>query len=308
MFKGFPQRNFHRYSPGRGMPQMPIPVHIVEPEEPRSGVVFASPHSGRVYPADLLDRSQVNARILRSSEDAFVDLLLADAPQFGATLIHSDVPRAYVDFNRASDELDPALIQGAPRAPLNPRIASGLGVLARVVANGRSIYHGKLTMDEAQERIARYWTPYHAALSDLLARQHRRFGQVLLCDMHSMPHEALAGHVARGAARPDVIVGDRWGASAQGGLVEAVESVLRRAGFTVARNAPFAGAYIVQRYGQPSQGMHAIQIEIDRALYMDEARIEPRADFAAFQTVMRGVVRDLAALDLGRPALDMAAE
>ena len=308
MFKGFPQRNFRRYSSGRGMPQMPTPVHIVEPAEARSCVVFASPHSGRVYPTDLLDRAQVTARVLRSSEDAFVDLLLADAPRFGAALIHSDVPRAYVDFNRADDELDPALIEGAPRAGLNPRVASGLGVLARVVANGRSIYHGKLTLDEARDRIPCYWAPYHAALSDLLGRQHRRFGQVLLCDMHSMPHEALSGHVARGAARPEIIVGDRWGASARDDVVRAVESVLRGAGFTVARNAPFAGAYVVQRYGRPSQGMHALQIEIDRSLYMDEARIEPRADFPAFQAVMRGVVRDLAALDLGGKALDMAAE
>ncbi len=288
---------------------MPRAVQIVEPREITSAVVFASPHSGRVYPADLMARAQVPVPVLRSSEDAFIDLLLADAPGFGAPLVLSDVPRAYVDFNRAADELDPALIEGAPRGGLNPRVASGLGVLARVVSNGRAIYRGKLTMAEAERRIDRYWQPYHRALGGILQRQHARFGQVLLCDMHSMPHEALAGHVARGGPRPDVVVGDRWGASAHGDVVAAVEAVLRDAGFVVARNAPFAGAYVVQRYGQPSQGMHAVQIEIDRALYLDELRIEPLPGFDAFRAVMRGVVKGLAALEPGPGrGLDLAAE
>ncbi|MCA2014132.1 N-formylglutamate amidohydrolase [Cereibacter sphaeroides] len=277
---------------------MPSPVEIAEPAEITSPVVFASPHSGRVYPADLMARAQVNQRVLRSSEDAYIDLLLSDATRHGAPVVTTQVPRAYVDFNRAADEFDPALIEDAPRASLNPRIASGLGVLARVVSNGRAIYRGKLPMAEAERRIARYWTPYHAALSDLLLRQKARFGRVLLCDMHSMPHEALNGYVARGGARPDVVLGDRWGASAAPGVVEAVERVLRDAGFTVARNAPFAGAYIVQRYGQPSQGMHAIQIEIDRALYLDEQRVEPLPAFEDFRQVMARVVARLAALDL----------
>ncbi|MFN4099088.1 MAG: N-formylglutamate amidohydrolase [Pararhodobacter sp.] len=290
---------------------MPRAVDIHEPLTITSPVVFASPHSGRVYPADLLARAQVEQRVLRSSEDAFVDLLLADAPEFGAPLITTQVPRAYVDFNRAPDELDPALIEGAPRAGLNPRVASGLGVLARVVSNGRAIYRGKLPLAEAERRITRYWHPYHHALAGLIERQHARFGAVLLCDMHSMPHEALSGHMARGGIRPDVIVGDRWGASAGAGVVAAVEAVLRDAGFVVARNAPFAGAYVAQRYGQPSRGMHAVQIEIDRALYLDEARVEPLAGFENFRQVMRGVVKGLAALDLGADfggALDLAAE
>lgn len=289
---------------------MPRAVEIVEPAANTSAVIFASPHSGRVYPRDLMVSAQVDERVLRSSEDAFVDLLLADAPGFGAPLVTTEVPRAYVDFNRAADELDPALIDGAPRAGLNPRVASGLGVLARVVSNGRAIYRGKLPYAEAERRLARYWTPYHQALGGLVARQHARFGAVLLCDMHSMPHEALCGPLARSGPRPDVVVGDRWGASAALPLVEGVEAILREAGFTVARNAPFAGAYVVQRYGQPSRGMHAVQIEIDRALYLDEARIEPLPGFEAFRAVMRGVVARLAALDpgLGRGAMDLAAE
>lgn len=290
---------------------MPRAVDVHEPAEITSPVIFASPHSGRVYPADLLARAQVGERVLRSSEDAYVDLLLSEAPRYGAALITSQVPRAYVDFNRAPDELDPALIEGAPRAGLNPRVASGLGVLARVVSNGRAIYRGKLPMAEAERRIARYWTPYHRALEGLVSRQHARFGAVLLCDMHSMPHEALAGHPGRGATRPDVILGDRWGAAASAEVTAAVERVLREHGFVVARNSPFAGAYVAQRYGQPSRGVHAVQIEIDRALYLDEATVEPLPGFEAFRALMGAVVKDLARLDLGGArggALDLAAE
>ena len=291
---------------------MPRAIEIHEPAEITSPVVFASPHSGRVYPADMMARSQVDGRVLRSSEDAYVDLLLSAAPACGAALVTTDVPRAYVDFNRAADELDPALIDGAPRAGLNPRIASGLGVLARVVSNGRAIYRGKLPMAEAERRIACYWKPYHAGLSALIEAQRARFGQVLLCDMHSMPHEALNGFPVRGGVRPDIVIGDRWGASAAGPVVEEVEQVLRDAGFRVARNAPFAGAYVTQRYGRPSQGMHAIQIEIDRALYLDERRVEPLPDFEGFRRLMSRVVGKLAQLrlgpDLDAGALDLAAE
>lgn len=287
---------------------MPSAVQIALPLKATASVVFASPHSGRVYPAEFLARAQVPELALRSSEDAFVDTLIADAPCFGAPLVTSQVPRAYVDFNRAADELDPALIDGVTRAGLNPRVASGLGVLARVVAGGRAIYRGKLSLAEAEARVERYWTPYHAALSEVIGRTHAHFGQVLLCDMHSMPHEALSGHVQRGARRPDVVIGDRWGASARSDVVDAVEAILTDAGFTVARNAPFAGAYIAQRYGQPSRGMHAVQIEIDRALYLDEGRVQPLPDFDAFRLVMRGVVQRIAALDLGAGVIDLAAE
>ncbi len=303
--KGFPHRIFARYSRDKGNP-MPRAIEIHEPAEITSPVVFASPHSGRVYPADMMARAQVDGQVLRSSEDAYIDLLLGAAPAFGAPFVTTEVPRAYVDFNRAADELDPALIEGAPRAGLNPRIASGLGVLARVVSNGRAIYRGKLPLAEAERRIARYWVPYHAGLGALIEAQRARFGQVLLCDMHSMPHEALSGYTARGGARPDIVVGDRWGASASGGVVEQIEEVLREAGFRVARNAPFAGAYVTQRYGRPSQGMHAVQIEIDRALYLDERRVEPLPDFEGFRQLMARVIGQLAALPLA-PELDTGA-
>jgi len=287
---------------------MPVAVQIFEPVQTTSHVVFASPHSGRVYPPDLIARAQVEGHVLRSSEDAYVDLLLADAPALGAPLITSEVPRAYVDFNRAESELDPALIEGAPHGGMNPRVASGLGVIARVVSNGRHIYRGKLPLAEAERRIDRYWRPYHAALSGLMQRQHARFGQVLLADIHSMPHEALSGHALRGQPRPQVILGDRYGAACDGALLERVEEVFRQAGLVVARNSPFAGAYIAQRYGQPSRGMHVIQIELDRRLYLDEARVAPSADFHAFRALMRDVVCGIAAIGSAGGGLKVAAE
>ena len=283
---------------------MPLAVQVIEPVETTSHLVFASPHSGRVYPHDLLTRAQVNALTLRSSEDAYVDLLVGDAPAFGAPLVTTEVPRAYVDFNRGEDELDPALIEGVARGGLNPRVASGLGVIARVVANGRPIYRGRLPRAEAETRIARYWRPYHATLGALLQRQRARFGRVVLCDMHSMPHEAICAH----GARPDVVLGDRYGAACAPEILDQVEAIFRRAGLKVLRNAPFAGAYVAQQYGRPSAGMHAVQIEVDRALYLDEARVEPGPDFDAFHALMRGIVAELAALGAVPGQMGLAAE
>ena len=288
---------------------MPRAVLTHLPAEVTTGVVFASPHSGRVYPADLLARAQVDPLVLRSSEDAYVDQLLASAPQHGAPLITTEVPRAYVDFNRAETELDPALIPGAPRASGNPRVASGLGVLARVVANGRPIYGGPLSLAEAEGRLARYWRPYHAALSQLLEAQRARFGLALLIDVHSMPREALTGLPGRapGAGRPDIVLGDRHGAACRADLMDGIEAALRAEGLRVSRNVPFAGAYVAQRYGRPATGLNVVQMEIDRGLYLDERRVAPGPDFAAFRAVMDRLVAALA--DLGRcQSLPLAAE
>lgn len=269
---------------------------LFKPDDRRSCVVFASPHSGRRYLPGFLERSVLDELTLRSSEDAFVDQLFACVPEFGAPLLTAEVPRAYVDLNRSPDELDPALIQGVRRSGHNPRIASGLGVIPRVVANGRAIYSGKLSRIEADARVARYWHPYHAALQTLLNEAHRGFGQAVLIDCHSMPHEAVDGVARNAPRRPEIVLGDRFGAAAGGDIVDYVEAAFASAGLTVTRNAPFAGAYITQAYGRPSRGQHAIQIEIDRALYMDEKRVEPNANFEAFRDVLRGVIAEIAGL------------
>jgi N-formylglutamate amidohydrolase len=276
------------------------------PSREDSCVVFASPHSGRDYTWSFLRRSVLNEHAIRSSEDAFVDQLFECAPQFGAAFLKAGAPRAFVDLNRARDELDPALIESVRRIGHNPRIASGLGVIPRVVANGRAIYRGKMTLHEAEERIRDYWEPYHAKLQTLLDTAHARHGQTVLIDCHSMPHEAMDGVARAGMKRPDVVLGDRFGAAASGEVVDRIEAAFASAGFIVTRNAPFAGAYITQAYGKPSKGQHAVQVEIDRSLYMNEKLIRPNGDFETVRTALRGVIEEVAQIGQGR--IPLAAE
>jgi N-formylglutamate amidohydrolase len=276
---------------------------VLQPQRQTSAVVFASPHSGRAYSPAFLEQTVLSAAMIRSSEDAFVDQLFADAPRFGAPLILADVPRAFLDLNRAPDELDPAVIAGVARGGHNPRIASGLGVIPRVVAGGRPIYHGKLTLTEAEDRIRDYWHPYHRALRQVIDDTHARFGEAVLIDCHSMPHEAIDGHCRPGQPRPEVVLGDRFGSSADRAVTERVEAAFASAGLRVARNTPVAGAFITQSYGRPSARRHVIQVEIDRSLYMDEATITPRPDFEDFRALITGVVAELT-----REPQQMAAE
>ena len=276
------------------------------PAKRTSCVVFSSPHSGRNYPESMLERSVLSSEVIRSSEDAFVDQLFSPAVESGAPLISATKPRAYLDLNRSSEELDPALIQGARRHGHNPRVASGLGVIPRVVANGRAIYRGKLTMDEARLRIDTVWRPYHARLKTLLAESHQTFGQAVLVDCHSMPHEAVSLVSGSAAQRPEIVLGDRFGASAAPDVVDRIEQAFVAAGLRVARNAPFAGAYVTQTYGRPVRNQHAVQIEIDRSLYMDEARIVPNGNFVAFRDVLKQVIAEIARI--GEDSLRLAAE
>jgi N-formylglutamate amidohydrolase len=268
--------------------------------------VFSSPHSGRDYRTTFQGQSRLDALVLRSSEDAFVDRLFSDAPLHGAPLLTARAPRAFLDLNRAADELDPALIEGVARTPHNPRIASGLGVVPRVVSGGRLIYEGRLAREDADARLIRYWHPYHTRLRRLMMDTLERFDSAVLIDCHSMPHEALEAHSRKGGILPDVVLGDRYGAAANSDVVARIEAAFANAGLRVARNTPFAGAYITQAYGRPSRNQHVIQVEIDRALYLDEARVEPRPDFAAFQALISGVIAQIT--DFGRDALPLAAE
>ncbi|NNK15959.1 MAG: N-formylglutamate amidohydrolase [Sulfitobacter sp.] len=276
---------------------------VINSQNMRSCVVFASPHSGRDYPQTFLRSTVLDEHAIRSSEDAFVDQLFDCAPQFGASFIKAGAPRAFVDLNRACDELDPALIEGVRRKGHNPRIASGLGVIPRVVANGRAIYQGKLTRAEADRRITLYWKPYHDKLQGLLDNAHQRHGQAVLIDCHSMPHEAMDGVSRSGIKRPDIVLGDRFGAAASGDVVDRVEAAFASAGFVVTRNTPFAGAYITQAYGRPSRGQHAVQVEIDRSLYMNETLIRPNGAFDDVQRALRQVIAEVAQIGQGRVPL-----
>ncbi|MEL7131635.1 MAG: N-formylglutamate amidohydrolase, partial [Pseudomonadota bacterium] len=283
-----------------------VAYEVLHPERRTSCVVFASPHSGRDYPWSFLRRTVLDEKTVRSSEDAFVDKLFDTAPQYGAPLLIAGAPRAFVDLNRSADELDPALIEGVRRQGHNPRIASGLGVIPRVVANGRVIYRGKLPMREAERRIDLYWRPYHQMLQTLLDQAHRHHGLAVLIDCHSMPHEAMDG-ISQGArTRPDVVLGDRFGAAAGGEIVDLVEAAFTSAGFTVARNAPFAGAYVTQAYGRPSRYQHAVQVEIDRSLYMNERLITPNSNFETVRARLQTVVAEVSAI--GQSRVPLAAE
>lgn len=282
------------------------PFHLAEPAELNSAVLFASPHSGRHYPWDFLDRSILDERAIRSSEDAFVDQLFASVPRHGAAFLTANAPRAYVDLNRGADELDPALIKGLRHSHSNARVTSGLGVIPRVVSGGRAIYRGKITLGEAQRRLNSYWHPYHRALQALLDQRRARFGQAILIDCHSMPHEAVAGLASRNCSAPQVVLGDRFGASADSRIVEQVEAAFTRAGFITSRNTPFAGAYMAHHYGRPSRGQHVVQVEIDRALYMNEASIRPSANFHAVRDRLSDVIANL--VDIGQGDIPVAAE
>ena len=276
------------------------------PDRRETPVIFSSPHSGRDYSPAFLQASVLDERVIRSSEDAFVDLLFDSAPAWGAPLLAARAPRAFLDLNRGADELDPAVIEGIGRLAHNPRVSSGLGVIPRVVANGRPIYRGKLTRTEAEARLQRWWHPWHDKLRSLIEESRSLFGEAVLVDCHSMPHEAIEAHARPGHLRPEVVLGDRFGAAAGREVMDRVEAAFRAAGLRVARNAPFAGAHIAQAYGRPARGQHVIQVEIDRALYMDEARVQPLADFEAFRALVAEVVADIA--EIGRERLPLAAE
>lgn len=274
------------------------------PAERLSCAVFNSPHSGSDYAA--MGRSRLDPLHLRSSEDAFVHELFAAAPALGAPLMAARAPRAFVDLNRAPDDLDPAVIAGASRRFLNPRIAAGLGVIPRVVAEGRPILEGKLTLAEAQRRIAAFHQPYHARLRALLEESRAAFGMAILFDCHSMPNDALAAAPAVWGRRPNLILGDRFGAACERWLIDAAADIFSAAGFIVARNAPFAGGYITQTYGRPQAGIQALQIEVDRSLYMSEDRIERLPQFEEVRARITDAVAGLARL--GPRAMPVAAE
>ena len=270
--------------------------YLTHPARRTTSVVFASPHSSRDYPWSFLRRTTLNEHSVRSSEDAFVDELFESAPRFGSPFLKAGAPRAYVDLNRSTEELDPALIEGVRKLGHNPRVASGLGVIPRVVANGQAIYSGKITMAEAQRRIDTYWRPYHEALQAQLDQAHLMFGEAILIDCHSMPHEAMDTVARSGVRRPEVVLGDRFGAAAAEHVVDRIEAAFAGAGLVVTRNTPFAGAFVTQHYGKPARGCHAVQIEIDRALYMNERLIRPNGNFAAFKRLLEGVIAEIAAI------------
>jgi len=266
------------------------------PTPQRSSVIFCSPHSGRHYSESFLEKSMLDSVQIRASEDAFVDRLIDCAPDLGAPLLVATAPRSYVDLNRHADELDGAVIQGVRKSIANPRVVSGLGVIPRVVAEGRAIQLGKMTMAQAQDRLNRIYHPYHLKLAQMMKETRTKFGQAILIDFHSMPLAATSSMVVKGGGRPNVVLGDRFGASSSRAVMDAVEAAFVNQAFSVSRNVPFAGAYIVQQYGRPSVAQHAIQVELDRSLYMDENLVAPNELFDQTRARLRGVIEELTAI------------
>ncbi len=249
--------------------------------EPRVPLIVASPHSGQAYPDAFADQACLDRLTLRRSEDAFVDELVDRTPEFGGTMLRALFPRVYVDPNRGPWELDPAMF--ADRLPsevetVSRRASSGLGVIPRVGVEGRPIYRSRLRYAEARERLDACYTPYHDALAALVDETLSRFGHALLIDMHSMP--------ALSARDVDFVIGDRFGSSCHPALTERVEQVLTGMGYVAVRNIPYAGGYTTEHYGRPMDGVHVVQIEINRSLYMDERRVVKLPEFDAFRENM----------------------
>ena len=283
-----------------------LPYTLIQPEQTQGGCIFASPHSGRAYSPDLLAQTALDAHSIRASEDAFVDLLFEDVPRFGAPLIAAQVPRAYVDLNRNAQALDPAVIVGAKPALLDAHIASGLGVIPRLVAQGREIYRGKISHQEAQMRLNTVWYPYHAKLADLMRHAKAAHGCAILIDCHSMPSAAAKACQQKLGYTPHIVIGDRFGAAASADIVQSIIKFFRAEGLCVAHNVPYAGAYIAQHYGRPKQAHHVVQLEINRALYMDEARLVKTAGFAVLKKQLARIIPQI--ILLGGQGAALAAE
>ena len=264
------------------------------PETPAAPILLDSPHSGAVYPASFLVETRLDTRAVRRSEDAYVDEFCLPSAERGIAVLRAHFPRAYLDANREALELDPAMFLGTLPDGANTtshRVAAGLGTIPRIVSEREEIYGSRIPVGEAMERIDGLWRPYHAALADTLAGLKRRFGLAVLIDCHSMPTTPRA---VVGDPRAEIVLGDRNGTSCDGRLTDIVSSLFREAGYRVARNKPYAGGHITEHYGWPSGGVHALQIEIARSLYMNEATLAKTAGFERLKRDITGIVGELA--------------
>jgi N-formylglutamate deformylase len=274
------------------------PFEVIEPADWRGPLIFNSPHSGSIYPPAFLASARLDLAQLRRSEDSFVDELFIGVIRQGFPLMRAHFPRCYIDVNREPYELDPRMFEGRLPSFANTRsmrVAGGLGTVARVVGDAQEIYDQRIPVDDALRRIDGLYKPYHRALRRLVTRVHRDFGAAILVDCHSMP--SIAGNRDE-RPRADVVIGDRYGTSCVAMVADTIEAALQEAGYSVSRNKPYAGGFITEHYGNPPAGLHAIQLEINRALYMDERRFEPIASFSRLAGHLEGLAERLAAISL----------
>jgi N-formylglutamate deformylase len=274
------------------------PFEVIEPAARRGAVLFNSPHSGSAYPRAFLADSRLDLSALRRSEDTFVDELFAGVVAQGFPLMRAHFPRCYVDANREPYELDPRMFEGRLPSFANTRsmrVAGGLGTVARVVGDAQEIYDRRIPVDDALARIETLYKPYHRALRRLFTALHRDFGAAVLVDCHSMPSNA---GIREERARPEFVIGDRYGTACVDVVADVTEQTLRDLGYTVSRNKPYAGGFITEHYGNPAAGLHAVQLEVNRALYMDERRYVRSSGFARVAADMQTLARRIGDIPL----------
>jgi N-formylglutamate deformylase len=278
---------------------------IWEPDHQQLPFILNSPHSGRIYPKEFVENSRLDQIGIRRSEDHFVDELFFAGVRHGAPMLAANFPRAYVDVNREPYELDPTMFEGRlpPYANIaSVRVAGGLGTVPRIVGENMEIYRTKMPVEEALLRVEHIYKPYHAALRRLIARTHARFGRAVLLDCHSMPGNI---RISGSGIRPDFIIGDRYGTSASSELSRLALKLLEDQGFAAVRNKPYAGGFITEHYGRPARNLHALQIEVNRGLYIDESTLRKKPDFAKIARSIEQFLVDFAA-EVGASSGDMS--
>ncbi|HRO01383.1 N-formylglutamate amidohydrolase [Nitrobacter sp.] len=276
----------------------PPPFEIAEPATWRSPIIFNSPHSGSIYPEQFLSASRIDLAGLRRSEDSFMDELIGGLTDAGFPVVRVNFPRSYVDVNREPYELDPRMFTGRLPSFANTRsmrVAGGLGTIPRVVGDGEEIYRERLSVEDALGRIEQLYKPYHRALRRLIYKAHQMFGTVILVDCHSMPSTGIAPEEPR---RSDIVIGDRYETSCAPQIPNIIDDLLRSLGYSVTRNKPYAGGFITEHYGNPASGLHAVQLELNRAVYMDERRRERGPRFNQVATDFLTLANALAAIPL----------
>jgi N-formylglutamate amidohydrolase len=280
--------------------ELPPPFEIDEPGVWRAPLIFNSPHSGSLYPDEFLSASRIDLAALRRSEDSFMDELIGGLSDRGFPTVRVNFPRSYVDVNREPYELDPRMFSGRLPSFANTRsmrVAGGLGTIPRVVGDGQEIYRERISVDEALARIEAFYKPYHRALRRLINKTYQAFGTVIMVDCHSMPSIGVSRDEPR---RPDVVIGDRYGTSCASVLADTVEETMKRLGYSVGRNKPYAGGFITEHYGNPASALHTVQLELNRAIYMDERRRERNARFAQVASDFVALADALAAIPLDK--------
>jgi N-formylglutamate amidohydrolase len=278
--------------------ELSSPFEIVEPATWRAPIIFNSPHSGSVYPRAFLEASRIDLCSLRRSEDSFMDDMIEGLSRDGFAVVRVNFPRAYVDVNREPYELDPRMFNGRLPSFANTRsmrVAGGLGTISRVIGDGQEIYRDRLSVEDGLSRIEALYKPYHRALRRLLGKVRETFGAAILVDCHSMPSVGISRDEPR---RPDIVIGDRYGTSCAPLLPNVVQETLAAMGYTVGRNKPYAGGFITEHYGNPANGLHTIQIELNRAIYMDERKRERGERFPQIAADFAALARALAAVPL----------